>query len=124
VPGSRDEINAMAESVNTMADHRATFVNWWQASMDEAIALRDLHEAQDLSTRNEAAEELRLASLSKVQQLNGIRVQIQRHTARILEAAARMRKKAHGAADDQDALTVEQAAHGIQTLITVTEERT
>ena len=124
VPGSRDEINAMAGSVNTMADHRATFVNWWQASMDEAIALRDLHTAKDLSARNEATEELRLASLSKVQQLNGIRVQVQRHTARILEVASRMRKKARGGADDQDALTIEQAAQGIQTLITVTEERT
>jgi len=124
VPGSRDEINAMAGSVNTMADHRATFVNWWQASMDEAIALRDLHTAKDLSARNEATEELRLASLSKVQQLNGIRVQVQRHTARILEVASGMRKKARGGADDQDALTIEQAAQGIQTLITVTEERT
>ena len=92
--------------------------------MDEAIALRDLHTAKDLSARNEATEELRLASLSKVQQLNGIRVQVQRHTARILEVASRMRKKARGGADDQDALTIEQAAQGIQTLITVTEERT
>ena len=65
VPGARDEINAMAESVNTLADNRATFVNWWKASMDEAIALRDLHEAASEKALEEANEELRAASLSQ-----------------------------------------------------------
>ena len=70
--GARDELNAMAESLNTMADHRATFVHWWQASMKEAIALRDLHAEGSDKDRLEAADELRAAAISKVQQLNAI----------------------------------------------------
>jgi HAMP domain-containing protein len=38
VPGARDEVNAMAQSVNTMADHRARFLAWWKSSMREAAA--------------------------------------------------------------------------------------
>jgi len=122
VPGARDEINAMAESLNTMADHRSTFVNWWKASMDEAIALRDLHAAATGGSRDEAAEELRLASLAKVQQLNSIRGQLGKYAARILDVAGRMRDAGRGGAGDQDAVTLEHAAQGIQTLLSVAEE--
>ena len=123
VRGGRDEINAMAKSVNTMADHRATFVDWWQASMDEAIALRDVHEAKDVAGAHEAAEELRVAALSKVQQLNGIRGRIDASAMRILEVAARLRATRARAATERDAAVLEQAARGIQTLMAVTAEK-
>lgn len=122
VPGARDEINAMAESLNTMADHRATFVGWWKASMNEAIALRDLHTADTETTRTEATEELRLASLVKVQQLNSIRGQLNKHAARILEVADRIRKSRHGPSVSQEAVTLEHTAQGIQTLLEAIEE--
>jgi HAMP domain-containing protein len=124
VPGARDEINAMAESLNTMADHRATFVNWWKTSMDEAIALRDIHAAGSKEERDEALDELRRASLAKVQQLNSIRGQLGKHADRILETAGRMRISGHGAKVDQDAATLEHAAQGIQTLLAATQEET
>ncbi len=38
VPGGRDEVNAMGQSVNDMADHKARFLDWWKASMREAEA--------------------------------------------------------------------------------------
>ncbi len=120
VPGARDEINAMAESLNTMADHRATFVSWWKTSMDEAIALRDLHAAKDAAGRNEAVDELRLSALAKVQQLNAIRGHLGRHVAHLMETAERLRKYRPGAAEE--AVDIEHTAQGIQTLLAVTEE--
>lgn len=122
VPGARDEINAMAESLNTMADHRATFVNWWKTSMDEAIALRDIHSAASQEARDEASEELRRASLAKVQQLNAIRGQLGRESDLIREVADRVRKAGHGAVSSEDVAALEHAAQGIQTLLTVTEK--
>jgi methyl-accepting chemotaxis protein len=120
VPGARDEINAMAESLNTMADHRATFVSWWKTSMDEAIALRDLHAAKDAAGRNEAVDELRLSALAKVQQLNTIRGHLGRHVAHLIEIAERLRKYRPGTAEE--AVDIEHTAQGIQTLLAVTEE--
>ena len=32
-PGSRDEVDLMAESVNAIADHKAGLVRWWKESM-------------------------------------------------------------------------------------------
>ena len=34
-PGSRDEVDLMAESVNAIADHKAGLIRWWKASMEE-----------------------------------------------------------------------------------------
>ncbi len=44
VPGGRDEVNAMAVSVNTMADHRERFIDWWKVSMQEAEACQSLEQ--------------------------------------------------------------------------------
>lgn len=35
VPGGRDEINAMAESLNQMADHKKRLLGWWKTSLAE-----------------------------------------------------------------------------------------
>lgn len=37
-PGGRDEVNTMAESVNTLADNKARFMAWWRASLREVNA--------------------------------------------------------------------------------------
>ncbi len=42
LPGGRDEVNAMARSVNTMADHKGRFLDWWKGSMRENDACRRL----------------------------------------------------------------------------------
>ena len=44
VTGGRDEVNAMAESVNTMADHRERFIDWWKTSMKEAEACQKMEQ--------------------------------------------------------------------------------
>ncbi len=118
VPDGRDEINAMAISLNTLADHKATFFNWWRSSMQEAISLRDLHQAADETERFEAAEELRTAALSKIQQINALRGQIGRHTERILEVAERDRADMRA----EDRATLRNAAAGIDTLLNVLDE--
>jgi methyl-accepting chemotaxis protein len=42
VPGARDELNAMAESVNKIADHKANMIAWWKRSVDEIEVERDI----------------------------------------------------------------------------------
>jgi len=59
VPGSRDEINAMAESVNQMAEHKAKMLAWWKASLAEMEAEKELS-AQDLTNAGERAQEREL----------------------------------------------------------------
>jgi methyl-accepting chemotaxis protein len=110
----------MAESLNTMADHKATFVHWWQASMKEAIALRDLHQTETAADREEAADELRAAAISKVQQLNAIRGQLLRQVNHILEASKRIKSGHQGAAVQAQTQILEDSARGISTLLQVT----
>ncbi|MEW8505758.1 MAG: hypothetical protein AB2598_03575 [Candidatus Thiodiazotropha sp.] len=59
VPGGRDEVNSMAESVNTMADHKARFISWWKMSMEEADACERLEKtlsAGEVSMNDELRE--------------------------------------------------------------------
>ncbi|MGB5705684.1 MAG: hypothetical protein WBM41_02555 [Arenicellales bacterium] len=48
-PDGRDEVNAMAGSVNTIADHRQQFIQWWKKSMAEAEAREELQRQIDLA---------------------------------------------------------------------------
>ena len=114
---SRDEINAMAESLNTLADHRANFMHWWMAAMDEAKALRKLHESAAGETRDEALEELRRAALAQVQQLNSLRGQLLNQAERIAASGQRL---AQGESPATVARDLEQSANGIRTLLQVT----
>ena len=114
---SRDEINAMAESLNTLADHRANFMHWWMAAMDEAKALRKLHETATGETRDEALEELRRAALAQVQQLNSLRGQLLNQAERIAASGQRL---AQGESPATVARDLEQSANGIRTLLQVT----
>jgi methyl-accepting chemotaxis protein len=118
VPGARDEINAMAESLNTMADHRANFVSWWKASMDEAIALRELNEAES-GESDEASQELRSAAMDRLRQINAIRAQLVEQTQRMLAAARQLAAGAKGPSAVSQAHAVEQSAQQIASLLEV-----
>jgi HAMP domain-containing protein len=117
-PQGRDEINAMGISLNTLADHQATYANWWRSSMHEAIALRNLHEGTTDDERFEAAEELRKAALSKLQQLNAVRGQLLQHAESILEVAERIHRD-HGKVPREDGAVLRTAASEITTLVKV-----
>jgi methyl-accepting chemotaxis protein len=109
----------MAESLNTMADHRATFVAWWKASMDEAIALRELHEAETTCDRDEALQELRTAAHAKMRQINAIRSQIAQFNQRMLDTAQRLKSGRHGSAIAAEAEILENSAQQVATLLEV-----
>lgn len=119
VPGSRDEIDAMARSLNTLADHRANFMNWWKAAMDEARALRKLHEGAIPDLRDEALEELRRAALAQVQQLNGLRGQLLLQ-ADDLEAQSQRLLQAQPGDLVRETKELEHRAQTIRTLLQVT----
>jgi HAMP domain-containing protein len=121
VAGGRDEINAMAHSLNTLAEHRATFLAWWNASMREARALRDVHDAADDEARQEALSGLRAAVIAQVQQLNAIRGRLLRYAEQILEVAKRLRAAPHRGSVEA-AETLDHAARALATLLDVVAE--
>nr|WP_240906036.1 HAMP domain-containing protein [Thiorhodococcus mannitoliphagus] len=121
-PKGRDEINAMAISLNTMADHKATFFHWWRSSMQEAIALRDLSAGSGLDERDEATEELRLAAMSKLQQLNSIKGRIQRDAGRVREIGERIQTDPSSARAEDGAALVSTATD-IGTMLTVIDDQ-
>ncbi|MBK1643534.1 hypothetical protein CKO25_02440 [Thiocapsa imhoffii] len=59
--GARDEVELMARSLNTLADHKATFVDWWRVAMREAVALRDVNRLTAGAPAHEELLELRQA---------------------------------------------------------------
>jgi len=54
--GGRDEVNAMAGSLNTLADHRRRFISWWQNSMNEAESCEQLQGMLEQLSNQEAEE--------------------------------------------------------------------
>jgi len=72
VSGGRDEVNAMAQSVNIMADHKARLVEWWKSSMRAAEAWEELERSQrDRQVQvGELQEKLREVLLNITQHAN------------------------------------------------------
>ena len=119
LPGSRDELNAMAKSLNTLADHRTRFVQWWKAAMREATALRKLHLAAGEDIRDQALEEIRQAALTQVQQLNGMRGQLLKQADQIDQTCQRLRQARPGSLAPEVG-QLEDSANAIRTLLEVT----
>ena len=109
----------MARSLNTLADHRANFMHWWKAAMDEARALRKLHEAAIPDLRDEALEELRRAALAQVQQLNGLRGQLLQEADDLEALSQRLGQAAPGDLV-RETKELEHRAQTIRTLLQVT----
>ena len=118
LPGGRDEINAMAESLNALLEHRANFLDCWKTSINEMIAQRDLDRANSEAARDEAITALRAASTAKVQQLNTIRESLLHHAEQIVEIHQRLRS-APGDVNTDDVQALEHAAQGMVTLLEV-----
>ncbi|MEN8167748.1 MAG: hypothetical protein ABFR65_09775 [Pseudomonadota bacterium] len=71
-PSGRDEVNAMAISLNTMADHQKRFIDWWKTSMAEEDACEKLKRVLRGTTNEipgenlaEVSDELKTAIFSK-----------------------------------------------------------
>ncbi len=68
----RDEVNAMAISLNTMAEHKKRFMQWWRTSMAEEEACKKLKQALlsdaqglPISSLDAAKDDLKSALLTK-----------------------------------------------------------
>ena len=59
VPGSRDEINAMAESVNKMADHKKRMLAWWKASLETMASQAEQQATESPVEARQAKEAMR-----------------------------------------------------------------
>ena len=116
VVGGRDEINAMGESLNALINHRANFLEWWKASMNEATALRNLAAASTEAERDEANRELYAAEIATVQQINAIRGRLLQHSERLVEVARRARTGS-GKLSADDATALEHSARGVAVLL-------
>ncbi len=101
VPGARDEIDAMAASLNTLVDHKATFVAWWRTAMREAVALRDLHAADGTSECARAALELRSAVAARLEQIEDACARIRDYGERIHREADRLAVSGKGVSADR-----------------------
>jgi methyl-accepting chemotaxis protein len=117
-PAGRDEINAMAIALNTLADHRARFSEWWRSSMQAAVACRDMSEADSDDERVEAALELRKAASAKLAQLDGERDRMLDEAARLDAIAASQSHNARGRARANE---LQRIAGNLRTLVRMVE---
>lgn len=118
VAGGRDEINAMAQSLNALLDHRANFLDWWKASTHELSAWRELDSARTDGARDTAIAELHAASVATAQQVNSIRDRLLVHAERIAEINQRLRS-APAKVTAEDVAAIEHAAQEIATQLEI-----
>ena len=126
IPGGRDEVNAMAESVNAMADHKAHFLAWWKSSMREAESFRKLPDVaaeapsgdSALSAARETAErELQAARHVKAGLVHDAYCEIAGHTRRIVDNAERLLEThPHGEKFDETK-AVEQSGKNVLAIV-------
>ncbi len=117
---ARDEIDAMARSLNTLADHKATFVSWWRAAMREAVAMRDVHAAAGTPDCARAADELRRAVAARMEQIRAVRQQIHAHARRIEVVVERL-AGSRSAPAASDLATLREASSGLVLLLAALE---
>jgi HAMP domain-containing protein len=105
-PGGRDEVNAMAGSVNAIADHKARFIAWWKASMREADAYASIEtlisEPHPVQLRQEAEDELRKAVKARAQLLERQFDKLYQLSDQIIDSAKQqLQEYGNGAAQDE-----------------------
>ena len=125
--GGRDEVNAMAESVNTMANHKARFIAWWEASMREADSCERLKKVLTSALKNkaepstelrDAEEKLEKAVLAKRVLLFEQCKDILRLNGRVVESAERLGKGPIGEIETEIAInTILHSANSMQNIL-------
>lgn len=125
ISGGRDEVNAIAESVNTMADHKARFIAWWKTSMQEADACQKLEkslaatskEAGPSTELRDAERELWVAITAKRELLSEQHHEISRLNAEIVENTARLLNEIHIGETEMAINNISHSAHSIQNIL-------
>ncbi|NKN32266.1 hypothetical protein [Marichromatium bheemlicum] len=120
-PGARDEIDAMARSLNTLADHRAIFSHWWRNAMAEAIALRDLQLAETPGAEDAARARLRRANRERARRLRVLRARCMHQLERIRTLARA--PAARGRAErDRERAVLRHASESLATLLQLLDD--
>ncbi|MCF1183330.1 hypothetical protein L0E83_07755 [Marichromatium gracile] len=120
-PGARDEIDAMARSLNALADHRATFAHWWRNAMAEAVALRDLQLAATPESEDAARARLRRAIRERARRLRTVRARCMQQLERI-RTLARAPVAASRAERARERATLQHASESLATLLQLLDE--
>lgn len=116
IPGGRDEVNAMAQSVNSMADHKSNFIDWWKSSMRETEACEQVALQPDST---EAREGLEQSQRDKQVLARELQEKIRTLILSVSEHAKRLEQKhSHGTrmAEIQE---IEQAANSALAILRV-----
>jgi methyl-accepting chemotaxis protein len=126
VPGGRDEVNAMAESVNTMADHKAHFIAWWKTSMQEADACRKLEESlqglsEDATMSSDALQqtcaEFREAITEKRKHLTEQHQEIHKFNDRVVERTQQLLDQSILGQTENDIRDIQHSAKSIRNVL-------
>ena len=117
-PGGRDEVNIMAEAVNEIANHKARLIAWWQASIQEADALRDLSQSA-ARAETASAQTLAAAKEAKAEQLSAMHGEIRGHTQDMLAAAHRLSGLALRGVAKDDARSIAHAGKAVLGILDV-----
>ncbi|ODJ89134.1 HAMP domain protein [Candidatus Thiodiazotropha endolucinida] len=126
VPEGRDEVNSMAESVNTMADHKARFIAWWKMSMEEADVCEQLKkvitagDGQKNQSLGEAEKELLSAIAARRELLAEQYREISRLNRGISERAERLLKEHHKGESGTSINTIYHLTQSIRNILEMT----
>lgn len=120
-PGARDEVNAMAISVNTMADNRSRFITWWESSMREAEACKNmelvLDKAAEDPEREEAERQFRDALSARHELLYQQYHKLHDLNGAILEKAKAMQLEGHSGQTYIDIIAIRYSSRSMQNLL-------
>lgn len=121
-PGGRDEVNAMAGSVNAIADHKARFIDWWKASMREADAYGSIetliNEPHSIELRQEAEDELRQAVKARTQLLGKQFDKLYQLSDQIVDSAKQLlREHDHGSKAQEELNHIRYSARSMQAIL-------
>lgn len=120
-PEGRDEVNMMAGSVNTMADNKARFINWWKSSMREAAACDNLvtalkNRAED-PARKEAEKEFRQALSARRELLFGQYQKLHDLNKTVIEKAEILRQQVHAGETQININTISDSARSLNNIL-------
>jgi methyl-accepting chemotaxis protein len=116
-PGGRNELNSMAESVNKIAEHKKQLLEWWQASMLEVTAEKELYEerlkgrlGETADACQERVEELIMAQWERRQVAERVQEDLQRALEQMAAEVAELPDSASGREVKRHAAAIEKYA--------------
>ncbi|MBL3599765.1 MAG: HAMP domain-containing protein [gamma proteobacterium endosymbiont of Lamellibrachia anaximandri] len=120
-PGARDEVNAMAGSVNTMADNKSRFIAWWKSSMREADACENLEtilkQTSGKPEREEAEQEFRDALAARHELLFQQYHKLHVLNGAVIEQAEALQKEGHSGESQISINTIRYSSHSMQNIL-------